>query len=79
MTPIRSTALPAPVFRPERFDKSNPPPEELEDFVRPVEDRAKEIARERGYPVKNEWPVLIGPIHRDEFRDQARKELGEET
>lgn len=31
--------------------------------------------RKKGYPVKNGWPALIGPIHRDEFREQARTEL----
>lgn len=37
---IRSTALSAPVFRPERFDRDNPPPKELADFIRPVNNRA---------------------------------------
>lgn len=41
---IRSTALSAPVFRPERFDASNPPPAELSEFIRPV---AKGEARQR--------------------------------
>lgn len=63
------------VFRPEQFTGEHPPPVELGDFVQPVEDRAKEIARKKGYPVKGKWPALIGPIHRDEFREQARTEL----
>jgi len=33
---IKSTALTAPVFRPERFDAGNPPPAELSEFIRPV-------------------------------------------
>ena len=33
---IRSTALSAPVFRPEKFDKDNRPPPELAEFIRPV-------------------------------------------
>lgn len=36
------------VFRPERFTSSNPPPEELGDYVRPVDSmRAIQLPPER--------------------------------